>query len=65
MFALLLVAVCIIFSIMAFFYTYVDPEELFKDNLELTVKEDDAGDFPKKKQTDEVHLNRIESSTKM
>ena len=30
MFACLLVAVCIIFSIMAYFYTYVDPSQLDK-----------------------------------
>ena len=30
LFACLLVAVCIIFSIMAYFYTYVDPSQLDK-----------------------------------
>ncbi|XP_058247473.1 solute carrier family 15 member 1 [Hemibagrus wyckioides] len=38
LFASLLVAVCIIFSIMAYFYTYIDPAEIeaqFKENNEL------------------------------
>lgn len=36
LFASLLVAVCIIFSIMAYFYTYIDPTEIeaqFKKNV--------------------------------
>ncbi|KAG7227623.1 hypothetical protein INR49_005438 [Caranx melampygus] len=43
LFASLLVAVCIIFSIMAYFYTYIDPTEIeaqFKKN----VNEDDGDD---------------------
>lgn len=38
LFASLLVAVCVIFSIMAYFYTYIDPAEIesqFKQNNEL------------------------------
>ncbi|KAK2849972.1 hypothetical protein Q7C36_008755 [Tachysurus vachellii] len=38
LFASLLVAVCVIFSIMAYFYTYIDPAEIeaqFKENNEL------------------------------
>lgn len=38
LFASLLVAVCVIFSIMAYFYTYIDPAEIearFKQNAEL------------------------------
>lgn len=38
LFASLLVAVCIIFSIMAYFYTYIDPAEIeakLKQNKEL------------------------------
>lgn len=45
LFAALLVAVCIIFSIMAHFYTYINPAEIeakFKQNEELETKEKDA-----------------------
>uniref|UniRef100_A0A674E8V3 Solute carrier family 15 member 2 n=1 Tax=Salmo trutta TaxID=8032 RepID=A0A674E8V3_SALTR len=52
LFAGLLVAVCIIFSIMAYFYTYVDPGEL--DKL-----------FPDKTADDIMYLNSIEKRTKM
>lgn len=42
LFASLLVAVCVIFSIMAYFYTYIDPAEIeaqFKENNELELDE--------------------------
>lgn len=42
LFASLLVAVCIIFSIMAYFYTYIDPAEIeakFMQNKELEPNE--------------------------
>lgn len=45
LFASLLVAVCIIFSIMAYFYTYIDPAEIeakFKQNKELEPDEKEA-----------------------
>ncbi|XP_071197962.1 solute carrier family 15 member 2-like isoform X2 [Salvelinus alpinus] len=64
LFAGLLVAVCIIFSIMAYFYTYVDPDELDKLFPDQTVNEDE--DELKKDQTDDtMYLNSIEKSTKM
>uniref|UniRef100_A0A8C7IYK0 Solute carrier family 15 member 2 n=1 Tax=Oncorhynchus kisutch TaxID=8019 RepID=A0A8C7IYK0_ONCKI len=64
LFAGLLVAVCIIFSIMAYFYTYVDPGELDKLFPDKTVNEDE--DDLKKDQTDDtLYLNSIEKSTNM
>ncbi|CAB1347066.1 unnamed protein product [Coregonus sp. 'balchen'] len=70
LFAGLLVAVCIIFSIMAYFYTYVDPDELDKLFPDKTVNEDEDG--LKKDQTDHMdqtddtmYLNTTEKSTKM
>ncbi|XP_052378680.1 solute carrier family 15 member 2-like isoform X2 [Oncorhynchus keta] len=64
LFAGLLVAVCIIFSIMAYFYTYVDPGELDKLFPDKTVNE--AEDDLKKDQTDDtMYLNSIEKSTNM
>uniref|UniRef100_A0A8C7U585 Solute carrier family 15 member 2 n=1 Tax=Oncorhynchus mykiss TaxID=8022 RepID=A0A8C7U585_ONCMY len=64
LFAGLLVAVCIIFSIMAYFYTYVDPGELDKLFPDKTVNEDE--DDLKKDQTDDtMYLNSIEKSTNM
>lgn len=45
LFASLLVAVCIIFSIMAYFYTYIDPAEIeakFKQNKELRPEDKEA-----------------------
>lgn len=45
LFASLLVAVCIIFSIMAYFYTYIDPaaiEAKFKQNNEQEPDEKEA-----------------------
>uniref|UniRef100_A0A8C8JP62 Solute carrier family 15 member 2 n=1 Tax=Oncorhynchus tshawytscha TaxID=74940 RepID=A0A8C8JP62_ONCTS len=52
LFAGLLVAVCIIFSIMAYFYTYVDLGELDKLFPDKTVNEDE--DDLKKDQTDDT-----------
>uniref|UniRef100_A0A674E857 Solute carrier family 15 member 2 n=1 Tax=Salmo trutta TaxID=8032 RepID=A0A674E857_SALTR len=64
LFAGLLVAVCIIFSIMAYFYTYVDPGELDKLFPDKTVNEDE--DDLKKDQADDImYLNSIEKRTKM
>ncbi|XP_071775663.2 solute carrier family 15 member 2 [Centroberyx gerrardi] len=65
LFAGLLVAVCIIFSIMAHFYTYVDPEQLDKIYLEDSRREEDDDDDLKKKATDDIHLNGIEKGTKL
>lgn len=43
LFACLLVAVCIIFSIMAHFYTYIDPAEI-EAQFKTKVHEDDEDD---------------------
>lgn len=45
LFAALLLCVCVIFSIMAYFYTYIDPEE-----IEAQYTEYDPEDKEKKKQ---------------
>uniref|UniRef100_A0A8C8VQ73 Solute carrier family 15 member 1 n=1 Tax=Pelusios castaneus TaxID=367368 RepID=A0A8C8VQ73_9SAUR len=57
LFAALLLAVCVIFSIMAYFYTYVDPAE-----VEAQLDEDE-----KKKKGDEknIHANGSVSQTEM
>uniref|UniRef100_A0A8C7FJI2 Solute carrier family 15 member 2 n=1 Tax=Oncorhynchus kisutch TaxID=8019 RepID=A0A8C7FJI2_ONCKI len=71
LFAGLLVAVCIIFSIMAYFYTYVDPDELDKLFPDKTVNDDDEDNLKKNQkyhmdQTDNsMYLNPIEKRTKM
>ncbi|KAJ8012348.1 hypothetical protein DPEC_G00041770 [Dallia pectoralis] len=59
LFACLLVAVCIIFSFMAYFYTYVDPKEL--DRLFQDKSDDGDDDSLKKNQKD--HLERTNDST--
>ncbi|KAM4609390.1 solute carrier family 15 member 2 [Polymixia lowei] len=64
LFAVLLVAVCIIFSIMAYFYTYADLEQLDQAYLKNTVREEDDDDELKKK-TDDIDMNRIVKSTRM
>ncbi|KAM9850610.1 solute carrier family 15 member 2 [Aulostomus maculatus] len=63
LFASLLLGVCIIFSIMAFFYTYVDPEQLHKTYLDDSGEEED--DSMKKEKTDDMHLNKTERSTRL
>uniref|UniRef100_A0A669C5A0 Solute carrier family 15 member 2 n=1 Tax=Oreochromis niloticus TaxID=8128 RepID=A0A669C5A0_ORENI len=63
LFACLLLGVCIIFSIMAHFYTYVDPEEMDKLYLENSVREEDDSDF--KKKNNEIQLNKTGKSTRM
>uniref|UniRef100_A0A4W5QC14 Solute carrier family 15 member 2 n=1 Tax=Hucho hucho TaxID=62062 RepID=A0A4W5QC14_9TELE len=71
LFAGLLVAVCIIFSIMAYFYTYVDPDELDKLFPDKTVNDDDEDNLKKNQkyhmdQTDDsMYLNQIVKSTNM
>ncbi|XP_041858389.1 solute carrier family 15 member 2 [Melanotaenia boesemani] len=57
----LLLGVCIIFSIMTCFYTYVDPEELNKIYSE---KEEDDSDSIKKKNKD-IQLNKTGKITRM
>uniref|UniRef100_A0A3Q3ENA0 Solute carrier family 15 member 2 n=1 Tax=Labrus bergylta TaxID=56723 RepID=A0A3Q3ENA0_9LABR len=63
LFAGMLLGVCIIFSIMASFYTYVDPSELDKVCLEDSGKEDDHDDL--KKMTDDIQMNKKVKSTRL
>ncbi|KAK5860686.1 hypothetical protein PBY51_022147 [Eleginops maclovinus] len=66
LFAGLLLGVCIIFSIMAYFYTYVDPDQLDKTYLEDSGKEEDDDDEDHvKKKSNDVKLNKRGKSTKM
>lgn len=68
LFAVLLLGVCIIFSIMASFYTYVDPDQVNKIGLEdIAGREDDDDDDDdmKKKTSGDVHLYRTGNSTKL
>ncbi|XP_008326563.1 solute carrier family 15 member 2 isoform X2 [Cynoglossus semilaevis] len=58
LFAALLLGVCVIFSIMAHFYTYVDPEQLEKAYLNDSNKDEGDEEFDMKKQ------NKTISSTK-
>ncbi|XP_067117840.1 solute carrier family 15 member 2 [Osmerus mordax] len=58
----LLVAVCIIFSIMAYFYTYVDPNQLDKLFHEDKGYNHDDGDLKKDKENENIQLQQ---STKM
>lgn len=64
LFASMLLGVCIIFSIMAHFYTYVDPDQMVKlyseDGEELV---DDAKDA--KKRPKDVALKETSASTKL
>ncbi|XP_072542225.1 solute carrier family 15 member 2 isoform X2 [Salminus brasiliensis] len=65
LFAALLVAVSIIFSIMAYFYTYVDPDHLDK-MLKEDAKEDNMDDLKKdKKEKESMYMNDIPKGTKM
>ncbi|CAJ1079139.1 solute carrier family 15 member 2 [Xyrichtys novacula] len=64
LFAGLLLGVCIIFSIMASFYTYVNPDELDKIYLEDSGKEEDDQDNLKEKRED-IQLNKAGKSTKL
>ena len=54
LFASLLVAVCVIFSIMAYFYTYIDPAE-----IEAQFKNKDEKDEPK---YEEVQMEKKKDS---
>ncbi len=64
LFACLLLGVCIIFSIMAHFYTYVDPDQMDKVYLKESGKEEDDLDDTKKK-GDDMHLNKTGKSTRL
>lgn len=61
LFAGLLVAVSIIFSIMAYFYTYVDPDQLDK----LFPDDDDNVDGSKSKKNETVYMTDMPKKTKM
>lgn len=64
LFACLLLGVCVIFSIMAHFYTYVEPEQIAKlyseDGDEM---DDDAKDMKKKPQ--DMALEETSVKTKL
>lgn len=60
LFAALLVAVSIIFSIMAYFYTYVDPDQLAK----LTKEDNNMADL-KEKEKENMDMIDVPKSTKM
>uniref|UniRef100_A0A3P8U6D7 Solute carrier family 15 member 2 n=1 Tax=Amphiprion percula TaxID=161767 RepID=A0A3P8U6D7_AMPPE len=64
LFASLLLGVCIIFSIMTCFYTYVNPEQLEKFYLENSGKEGDNNENMKKKNND-VPLNKTGKGTRL
>ncbi|XP_033843347.1 solute carrier family 15 member 2 [Periophthalmus magnuspinnatus] len=62
LFAGLLLFVCVIFSIMAVFYTYVDPEEMDKVYME----DSKYGSMEKKRRpSDNLQMNRKGKSTKL
>lgn len=63
LFAGLLLGVSIIFSIMAYFYTYVDPDQLDKIYPEDSGKDED--DDKMKKNTDDIQMNQKGKGTKM
>lgn len=64
LFGCLLLGVCIIFSIMAYFYTYVDPEQLSKMYAEESGKGEEDDDDMKKKKVD-IPLSANRKSTKL
>lgn len=62
----LLLGVCIIFSIMSYFYTYVDPDQLDKVYLEDSGREDDDRDDDKvKKKPNDVPMMKTGQSTRL
>ncbi|CAL1581482.1 unnamed protein product [Knipowitschia caucasica] len=64
LFAGLLLSVCVIFSIMAAFYTYVDPEDLSSAYLE-DPKLCDTEEEKKKRPSDNLQMDRKGKSTKL
>lgn len=64
LFAGLLLAVCIIFSIQATFYTYVDPEELNKLYLDESTY-GSTDEEKKKKPTDNVEMSKTGKSSRL
>ncbi|XP_034740659.1 solute carrier family 15 member 2 [Etheostoma cragini] len=65
LFAVLLLAVCVIFSIMAYFYTYVDPDQMEKIYLADSGKEGNDNDEKKKRKTENLRLNKTGKGTKL
>uniref|UniRef100_A0A8C6U8A9 Solute carrier family 15 member 2 n=1 Tax=Neogobius melanostomus TaxID=47308 RepID=A0A8C6U8A9_9GOBI len=63
LFAGLLLAVFVIFSIMAHFYTYVNPEEL--DKVYLDDSKYAARDGKKRRPSDSLQMNKPDKSTKL
>lgn len=65
LFACLLLAVCIIFSIMAHFYTYVDPDQMIKLYIGNSdkIEDDDAKETGRKR--NDMALKDTSTSTKM
>ncbi|XP_053296541.1 solute carrier family 15 member 2 [Pleuronectes platessa] len=64
LFACLLLGVCIIFSFMSYFYTYVDPDQVEKLYMDNSRKEEDDDDKMKKNSND-IHLNNTGKNTKL
>ena len=65
LFAGLLLGVCIIFSIMSHFYTYVDPDQVEKLYLDDSGKEGDDDDDKMKQKSNDIHLNKTGKTTKL
>uniref|UniRef100_A0A671XTU9 Solute carrier family 15 member 2 n=1 Tax=Sparus aurata TaxID=8175 RepID=A0A671XTU9_SPAAU len=65
LFACLLLGVFIIFSIMAHFYTYVDPEQLDKVYMMNSSKEEDDHDDKKNKKSNDIHLVKAGQGTRL
>ncbi|XP_056145064.1 solute carrier family 15 member 2 [Lampris incognitus] len=64
LFGVFLIFVCIIFSTMACFYTYVDPEQFDRIYLQDIVREEDDDDL-KNQHTDNIYRDRVDKSTRM
>uniref|UniRef100_A0A665WME3 Solute carrier family 15 member 2 n=1 Tax=Echeneis naucrates TaxID=173247 RepID=A0A665WME3_ECHNA len=64
LFAGLLLGVCVIFSIMSYFYTYVDPDQLDKIHQEGSGKEEEDDNYTKTI-PNEMKLNKRQKSTKL
>ncbi|KAM8749423.1 solute carrier family 15 member 2 [Acanthopagrus schlegelii] len=66
LFACLLLGVCIIFSIMAYFYKYVDPDQLDKVYMvDSSKEEDDDHDDKKQNKSNDIHLVKAGQGTRL
>ncbi|XP_073329372.1 solute carrier family 15 member 2 [Pagrus major] len=65
LFACLLLGVFIIFSIMAHFYTYVDPDQLDKIYMDDSSKEEDDHNDKKKNKSNDIHLVKTGQGTRL